>query len=72
MFNEFKDSSLNIFAIYWYHPADWWAYCACSEWVNMEILKRFNAAGIEFAFPSQTIYLAGGGSQPPQQPTAVG
>ena len=44
MFNEFKDSSLNIFAIYWYHPADWWAYCAFSEWVNMEILKRFNAA----------------------------
>jgi MscS family membrane protein len=62
-FNEFQDSSLNLFAIYWYHPADWWAYCAFSQWVNMEVYKRFNEAGIEFAFPSQTIYLAGGGEQ---------
>ncbi len=64
-FDEFQNSSLNLFVIYWYHPADWWAYCAFSQWVNMEILKRFNAAGIEFAFPSQTIYLAGGGSDAP-------
>lgn len=27
--------------------------------VNLEILKRFNAEGIEFAFPTQTLYLAG-------------
>lgn len=72
MFNEFKDSALNIFAIYWYHPADWWAYCAFSEWVNMEILKRFNAAGIDFAFPSQTIYLAGNGGNQSPDPSTVG
>jgi small-conductance mechanosensitive channel len=24
--------------------------------VNMEILKQFTAAGLDFAFPSQTIY----------------
>jgi small-conductance mechanosensitive channel len=29
-----------------------------SERVNMEILQRFNEAGIEFAFPTQTIHLA--------------
>ena len=29
-----------------------------SEWVNMEILRRFNEAEIEFAFPTQTIHLA--------------
>jgi small-conductance mechanosensitive channel len=28
-----------------------------SEWVNIEILRRFNEAGIEFAFPTQTIQL---------------
>jgi MscS family membrane protein len=59
-FDQFQDSSLNLFVIYWYHPADWWAYCRFSERVNLEILKRFNEAGIEFAFPSQTVYLAGG------------
>jgi small-conductance mechanosensitive channel len=34
---------------------------AFSERLNLEILTRFNEAGIEFAFPSQTIYLAGDG-----------
>ena len=67
-FNEFQDSSLNLFAIYWYHPADWWRYCGFSQWVNMEVYKRFNEAGIEFAFPSQTIYMAGGAAEQPSLP----
>ena len=58
-FNEFNDSALNLFVIYWYHPAEWWKYCEFSQRVNMEILQRFNEAHIEFAFPSQTVYLAG-------------
>ncbi len=57
-FNEFKDYSLDIIVIYWYHPADYWDYMKFSEWVNMEILKQFNKAEIEFAFPTQTMYLA--------------
>lgn len=56
-FNDMKADSLNIFAIYWYHPPDYWAYMDHAEWVNMEILTRFNNAGIEFAFPTQTIHL---------------
>jgi len=62
-FNDFKDSSLNLFVIYWYHPAEWWPYNDFSQRVNMEILQRFNVAGIEFAFPTQSIYLAGGEPQ---------
>lgn len=58
-FNEFQDSALNLSVIYWYHPPDWWSYCAFNERVNMEILQRFNDAGIEFAFPTQTVHLAG-------------
>ena len=30
----------------------------------MELLRRFNAAGIEFAFPTQTLYLAGDPARP--------
>jgi len=56
-FTDFKDCALNIRAIYWYHPPDYWDYLAFSEKVNMEILKRFNEAGIEFAFPTQTLYI---------------
>ncbi|NCC53677.1 MAG: mechanosensitive ion channel family protein [Spartobacteria bacterium] len=67
-FNQFNDWALNLLVIYWYHPADYWAYCACAEKVNLEILKRFNDAGIDFAFPSQTAYLAGD----PERPLNVG
>lgn len=63
-FNDFNDSSLNIFAIYWYHPPDWWAYCEMSEKLNFEILRRFNEEGIEFAFPSRSLYLAGDKNRP--------
>jgi MscS family membrane protein len=44
--------------IYWYHPPEYWDYMAFSERINLEIVKRFNKAGIEFAFPTQTIHMA--------------
>lgn len=64
VFNEMNAASLNIFAIYWYHPADWWAYQALNERVLHEILRRYNEAGIDFAFPTQTLHLAGDEKRP--------
>ena len=58
LFNDFKDCSLNLMVIYWYHPPDYWAYAEFSERVNFEILRRFNEEGIEFAFPTQTVFVA--------------
>lgn len=63
-FTEFNAASLNIMVIYWYFPPDYWAYMAFSENLNMQILERFNAAGIDFAFPTQTLYLAGDEKRP--------
>ncbi|NQY32002.1 MAG: mechanosensitive ion channel family protein [Coraliomargarita sp.] len=63
-FNNFNESSLNLFCIYWYHPPAYWDYMAFTERVNTEILERFNAAGIDFAFPTQTVHLAGDPSRP--------
>lgn len=63
-FNEFNATSLNLFMIYWYHPAEFWDYMAFTEKVNLELLRRFNAAGIEFAFPTQTVMLAGDPARP--------
>lgn len=57
-FSDFSSSSLDFKCMYWYHPAAYWDYMKFSEWVNMEILRRFNEEGIEFAFPTQTIHLA--------------
>ena len=55
--SDFCDSSLDFKCMYWYHPPAYWDYMRFSEWVNLEIHKRFEEAGIEFAFPTQTIHL---------------
>ena len=56
-FNDFNDCSLNIYMSYWVVPADYWVYMEVNEKVNFEIMKRFEADKIEFAFPTQTLYL---------------
>jgi len=56
-FNDFNDWSLNIYICYWVKPADYWLYHAVNERVNLEIMKRFEAEQIEFAFPTQTLYV---------------
>lgn len=56
-FDNFNDWSLNLLVYYWVKPADWWEYLQTTHNINMEILKRFNEEGIEFAFPTQTVYL---------------
>ncbi|MDZ7777315.1 MAG: mechanosensitive ion channel family protein [Bacteroidales bacterium] len=63
-FNELNSASLNIMFLYWYHPPDYWAYMSYTEKVNLEIIRRFNAEGIDFAFPTQTLYLAGDDKRP--------
>jgi MscS family membrane protein len=63
-FNELNADSLNIIVIYWYHPAEYWNYLEHATWVNMQIMERFNAEGIDFAFPTQTLHLAGDEHRP--------
>ena len=43
--------------IYWVRPADYWLFQEVNERVNMRIMEAFQAAHIEFAFPTQTLYL---------------
>lgn len=64
VFNDFNATSLNILVIYWYHPGDFWAFQAFNERINLEILRRFNEEGIDFAFPTQTLFLAGDPKRP--------
>jgi MscS family membrane protein len=56
-FSDFNDWSLNIYMSYWVKPADYWVYHEVNERVNLEIMKRFEAEEIDFAFPSQTLYV---------------
>lgn len=63
-FNDLKADSLNIIVIYWFAPPNYFDYLEHTTWFNLELIKRFNAAGIDFAFPTQTIELKQADSQP--------
>ena len=58
-FNGFNDWSLNIMVIAWYHPPNYWDYQAWLQRTCLEIMQQFEAEGIDFAFPSRTLYMAG-------------
>ena len=57
-FNEFNDTSLNIVVFYWYFPPNYWDFSEFTQRVNLQIMRAFEAEGIEFAFPTTTTYLA--------------
>ncbi len=63
-FSDFNAASLNILVVYWFVPPDWWEFNAFNHDFNMELLQRFNEEGIEFAFPTQTLYLKQGSAPP--------
>lgn len=58
-FNNYNADSLNIIMIYWFAPPAYWDYLEHAQKLNLRIFEEFEKAGIEFAFPTQTLYLAG-------------
>jgi MscS family membrane protein len=69
-FNKFGDSALNIFVVHVWDGTDAKAHFAEMQEINLQIKQRFDAEKIEFAFPTQTVYLRqeNKGSQPPDNP----
>lgn len=63
-FNDFNAVSLNILVIYWFAPPAYWDFLEFDQAFNFEVLRRFNEEKIEFAFPTQTLYLAGDPNRP--------
>ncbi|QDT37791.1 mechanosensitive ion channel family protein [Stratiformator vulcanicus] len=58
-FTEFNADNLGILVVYWYGPPDYVAYLEHGHRFNLALLDRFEEAGIEFAFPTETLMLAG-------------
>jgi MscS family membrane protein len=58
-FNDYNAESLNLIVIYWYAPPAYWDYMEHGERVNLRIFEEFEKAGIDMAFPTQTLYLVG-------------
>lgn len=63
-FSDFNADNLNLVVYYWFVPAEWWAYLEFNHDFNLELLRRFNEEGIEFAFPTRTVYLKSGDAPP--------
>ena len=63
-FDDLNADSLNLKCFYWFHPPDYWKYMDFTQHVNKEVFRRFNEEGIDFAFPTQTIHLAGDKKRP--------
>jgi len=58
-FSGYGAYSLNIRIIVWLKTSSFAEEEKLRNELNLEILKRFNAAGLNFAYPTQTLYLAG-------------
>ncbi len=59
-FNDFAADSLNITIYYYYRPvSDYWGFVDFNQRFNLAVMEAFEKAGIEFAFTSRTVYLAG-------------
>jgi MscS family membrane protein len=56
-FNKFEDSALNILVVHWWNNTDYKAYLDGMQELNLAIKKRFDDEDLDFAFPSQTVYL---------------
>ncbi|MGH7127004.1 MAG: mechanosensitive ion channel family protein [Planctomycetaceae bacterium] len=57
-FNDLAADGPSIQVMYWYAPPAWWDYMEHAQRFNLELLRRFEAAGIDFAYPTRTVYLA--------------
>lgn len=56
-FNKFADSALNILVVHFWNSTDQRAYLDGMQEMNLQLKKRFDEEKIDFAFPTQTLYL---------------
>jgi small-conductance mechanosensitive channel len=56
-FRSFGNSALEFEIVYWVLDADYTIYMDKQQSINFAIFRAFQDEGIEFAFPSQTLYV---------------
>jgi small-conductance mechanosensitive channel len=71
-FSRYLDSSLEFEVVYFLTTNDYLVYMDTQQAINLELLRRFNAKKISFAFPTRTVIHVGadGGALPAR--TAAG
>ncbi len=58
-FKAFGDSAYNFEVVYWMMKPDYNAYMDTQQAINLELVKAFADAGIEFAYPTRTLIVEG-------------
>ena len=58
-FRSFGESALQVEAVYYFQTANFGVYADTQQEINLELLRRFRAEGIEFAFPTRAIHVSG-------------
>lgn len=61
-FQEFGDFSLNYEVVYYVLDPDYNLYMDIQQAINLSLMRRFAEAGIEFAYPTQKVFLEGTGN----------
>ncbi len=55
-FKQYADSSLDFEVVYFMDTPDFYTYMDTQQAINLAIYEHFEAEGIEFAYPTQTVY----------------
>lgn len=63
-FKEYGDSSLNFEVVYFVRSPDYNIYMDIQQAINLAIFESFAKEGIDFAYPTRTLYFAGGDAPP--------
>jgi small-conductance mechanosensitive channel len=58
-FKAFAESALDFEVVYFMTTPDFNAYMDAQQAINLEIYRRFREEGIDFAFPTRTLYMQG-------------
>jgi len=66
-FKEFGASSLDFEVVYWVLDPDYNLYMDIQQAINLALMRAFEPLGVEFAFPTRTVYLEAG-ENPPGMP----
>jgi small-conductance mechanosensitive channel len=61
-FKDYGDSSLNYEIVYYVKSPDYNRYMDIQQAINLEIYRRFGEEGIEFAYPTRTLYVENAGA----------
>jgi small-conductance mechanosensitive channel len=61
-FASYGDFSLNFEIVYYVLSADYNEYMDVQQTINLAIFKLFEEAGISFAYPTRTLYVANPGN----------